>query len=187
MSFKNFRLRLIFLLTLSSATLLNAANYNDDLLNIYMKMAPRFIVMSSQKAKINVNIEICALYEPLDESVAKSLVDKIHNAYPNGLKNHPIKFILSDYSKPEACKNSQLAFMLEADDKRFEDALLFLRNNGVLAMSYDISFLEKGADVSLFVGRNIAAYINMESITNKKIVFNNLLLRVSKIYTKAKK
>ena len=170
-----------------NSALLNAANYNEDILNIYSKMLPRFVVMSSQKDKIDASIEICALYDRLDERVARSLGDKIKSDYPNGLLKYPIKFVLSDYSNVEACKNAQLAFMLNSDDEHIERALLYLRENGALAMSYDIGLLEKGADVSLFIGRTVTPYLNMKSISEKKILLDNLLLRVSKIYVEAKK
>jgi hypothetical protein len=170
-----------------NSALLNAANYNEDILNIYSKMAPRFVVMSSQKDKMDDVMDICALYDELDERVAKSLRDKIQSAYPNGLQNHPIKLTLSDYSNFESCKNAQLVFMFNADDERVKKAFLFFQNNRVMTMAYDISFLEKGADVSLFIGRTVTPYLNMKSISEKKILLDNLLLRVSKIYVEAKK
>ena len=77
--------------------------------------------------------------------------------------------------------------MLDSDDERVKKALLFFRKNEVMTMAYDISFLAKGADVSLFMGRTVTPYLNMKSLSDKKILLDNLLLRVSKIYVKDEK
>jgi len=180
-----FRLQLFLFLTLTNSLLLDAANYNEDILNIYSKMLPRFIIMSSQKNKIHENIDICILNDSIDKRVAELLITNINNNYPNGLLNHSIKLIQSDYKHLEVCKNAQLVFMFNSDDTHIQDALLFSKENNLLTMSYDVFFLEKGADISLFIGRKVTPYLNMKSMTDKKIILDNILLRVSKIYIKS--
>jgi len=166
---------------------LSASTYDDDILNIFSKMVPRFIVMSSQKDKIENDLEICVLSDKIDERAALSLINKINSNYPKGLQNFKIKLINSSYSEPETCKNSQLAFMFNSDDKNIEKAIFLLNKENILSMSYDITLLEKGADISLFIGRNVLPYINIKNITNKKITLDNILLRVSKIYMETNK
>jgi hypothetical protein len=170
-----------------NAGILNASTYDDDMLNIFSKMVPRFIIMSSQKDKIKNDLEICVLYDKIDERVALSLINKIYGNYPKGIQNFQIKLINSSYSEPETCKNAQLAFMFNSDDKNIEKAILFLNKENILSMSYDITLLEKGADISLFIGRNVMPYINIKNITHKKIALDNILLRVSKIYMESDK
>lgn len=180
-----FRLQLILLLMLPNFILLNAANYDEDILNIYSKMLPRFIVMSSQKEKIHDDMKICILYNKLDVRIAHSLSSKIHTNYPQGLLNHPIKIVHSNYANLTSCQNTHLAFLLNSDNKSIKQALLFLQQNQILSMSYDVTLLEQGVDISLFLGRKVVPYLNMETIGNKKILLDNLLLRVSKIYVKS--
>lgn len=182
-----FRLQLFLLLTLTNTTLLNATNYNEDIIKIYSKMLPRFIIMSNQKAKIHDNIEICLLHDSIDKRAAELLSDNINNNYPNGLLNHSIKLIQSDYNHFKSCKNVQLMFMFNSDDKHIKDAILFSQENTLLTMAYDVFLLEKGVDISLFIGRKVTPYLNMQSIADKKILLDNILLRVSKIYVKSDK
>lgn len=183
--FNMFRLQLFLLLTLTNTMLLNAANYNHDVINIYSKMLPRFIMMSSQKSKIDDDIEICVLRDSIDVRVAQLLSDNIKNNYPNGILNHSIKLTQGDYNHLESCKNAQLMFMFNSDDKHIESALLFSQENALMTITYDVLLLEKGADISLFLGRKVTPYLNMKSITEKNILLDNILLRVSKIYIKS--
>ncbi|MFA6192391.1 MAG: YfiR/HmsC family protein [Sulfurimonas sp.] len=166
---------------------MNASTYDDDILNIFSKMVPRFIIMSSQKDKIKEDLEICILHDKMDERAALSLINKINDDYPKGIQNFQIKLINSNYSELKTCKNAQLAFMFSSDDKNIEKAILFLNNENILSMSYDLVLLEKGADISLFIGRNVLPYINIKNITDKKITLDNILLRVSKIYMETNK
>ena len=102
----------IFIMLLQPGALF-ASSYDDDTLEIFSKIIPRFILMSSQKTTIQNKIEICILHDKLDERSASSLVDRIQNNYPNGIKNYKLKLINSDYADIELCRKSQLAFLFE--------------------------------------------------------------------------
>jgi len=184
---KMFRIEFILLFVLSHTLLLNAGNYNEDVLTIYSKMIPRFVVMSSQKEKIKTDIEICILRDKLDEVDAHLLIEKIESNYPSGLLNHPIKLIQTNYTNIQKCKSSQLAFMFNADDNHLHHAISFLQKHRILSLSYDMALLEKGADASLFIGRNVMPYRNIKATSSTNIFFDTLLLRVSKIYKEDEK
>lgn len=169
------------------STFLNASAYDDDILNIFSKIAPRFIIMSSQKSKIESNIEICVLYDKIDERVALSFIDKINTNYPSGIKNYPIKFINSSYSNIGECKTAHLAFILNSDINNIKEAVLYLNRQNILSMSYNQELLDYGVQISLFIGRKVLPYINMKAITENKIELDNILLRVSKIYKESEK
>lgn len=177
-----FRLELILLLTLFNSVFLNAGNYNGDILNIYSKMIPRFIIMSTQKEKIKDDIAICILSDKLDNIEAILLRDKIQKNYPKGLLNYPLNIIQTDYTKIKSCKNTQLIFMFDSNEENIQNTIDFLQKNQILSVSYNRDLLEKGIDISLFIGKKVTPYINYKSITSKKIVLDNLLIRVSKIY-----
>ena len=187
MFFNVFRFQLFVLLTLSNFISLNAANYNDDIINIYSKMLPRFVIMSSQQDKIDNEIRICILHDELDERVAQTLQDKIESNYPDGLKNYPIKLIQTSFDRLKECENVQLAFLFDSDAKQIDQTMGFFKKNTILTISYNMSFLEQGADMSLFIGRNVVPYINMKSIRDKHITLDYLLIRVSKIYVDSEK
>ncbi len=138
--------------------------------------------MSTQKEKITTEIQICILRDNIDNMTALSLDDAIKRNYPSGLQDYKINTISSSYSSLNSCRNSQLLFMFNTSDKNIEDALLFSAKNKILTLAYDAKLLESGVDMSLFLGRKITPYINYESLKNKDIRLNNILLRIAKIY-----
>ena len=65
-----------------SSTSLNATVYDQDILDIFSKLTPRLILMSSQKNHLKDKIEICILHDAIDEPISISFMDKLHNSYP---------------------------------------------------------------------------------------------------------
>lgn len=182
--FKNLHLILLILL---NSMLLNANSYDDDILNIYSKLSPRFILMSSQKEKIKDDINICILHDELDERVAKTLIRKTNDNYQNGIKNYSIKLTALNYSNINTCQDSQLMFLFNSSVKNLKQAVEFSRKNKILTIAYDEKLLQSGVDISLFLGRKITPYLHIDSINNKDIMLDNVLIRISKIYSKESK
>ena len=176
-------LRFVFLISLlTNFTTLNASVYDDDVLEIFSKILPRFVLMDNQKTKLKDEIDICVLHNLVDERSALSLIDKINNNYPNGLKNYKIKFTHDNYSNIAACQDSQLIFLFNSSDKEIADALLFAKKQKSLTVSYDDALLSRGVEISLFLGRKIVPYINIKALQKNGMEMDNLLLRISKIY-----
>jgi hypothetical protein len=161
---------------------LSANSYDDDSLNIFSKIIPRFILMSDVKNKIEKDVTICILYDTLEERTADSLADKIHQNYPDGIKNYTIKTLSTNYANLQNCQQTQLLFLLNTDEKNLRKTLDLASKNKILTASYDPVLLQYGIDISLFLGRNIVPYINIKSILAKDIQLENVFLRVSKIY-----
>ena len=166
---------------------LNASSYDSDILNIFSKIVPRFIIMSTQKEKIRDSIEICILNDNIDKLTAVSLQNKIKLNYPNGIKNHPIHILNPSPQKINICKNSQLMFLFNSDEEHINKALLFAYKHNILSMAYDKKLLQNGVAISLFIGKKVVPYINMEAIQKSNIELNSILLRVSKIYLRKEK
>lgn len=172
----------LFFLMFSTAPFAYASSYDNDSLNIFSKIIPRFILMSESKNKIENEITICILSDSIQERDANSFADKIKQSYPEGLKNYKINVVTSNYANLENCQKSQLLFLFNTDEKALHKTLEFSKKYQILTVSYDASLLEYGVDMSLFLGRNIVPYINMKSILAKDIKLQNVFLRVSKIY-----
>jgi len=161
---------------------LSASTYDDDTLEIFSKIIPRFVLMSSQKNTIQTKIEICILHDKLDERTASSLIDKIQNNYPNGIKNYKLKLINSNYSDIEMCYKSQLAFLFDTDEKNMDSSIRILNKNSVFTMSYDAKYLLNGVDATLFLGRKVVPYMNMSALRQNGMEIDNTLVQISKIY-----
>jgi hypothetical protein len=171
---------------LFNVSTLSASTYDDDTLEIFSKILPRFVLMSSQKDKLKDEISICVLHNTVDENLAKSLIDKVTKNYPDGIKNYKIKLIGSSYSNIDSCLNTQLLFIFNSDENNIKKSIEFSNNNGKLTMSYDSILLKDGAGISLFMGRKIIPYINLKAIQKNGIELDNVLLRISKIYSEDK-
>lgn len=184
--FKELKFFLPLLVVLNFSSLC-AYEYDDDVLGIYSKLSPRFILMSSQKDKIKTEINMCVLHDDVDEVASKTFISKTTNNYPNGLKDYRLKFIDSVYPNLENCKASQLMFLFNTEEKNIISSVEFAKRNKILLLSYDSEILEYGVDVSLFIGRKVTPYVNVDSLKTKDIEFNNVLLRVSKIYQNKEK
>ncbi|WP_298692349.1 hypothetical protein, partial [uncultured Sulfuricurvum sp.] len=48
------------------ASSLNASGYDDDVLEIFSKMLPRFVLMSNQKNLLKERLEICILNDKIE-------------------------------------------------------------------------------------------------------------------------
>ncbi len=176
-----FRLLLLICVFCSSGNL-NAFVYDNDVLDIFSKTLPRLILMSSQKEKVKNSLEICLLYETVDERSALALVEKINSNYPHGINKRPIKLVTSSYSDMEPCKQSQLIFMFNAEDTTIKKALEFSAKHSLMTVAYDKRLLEKGVGISLFLGRKVSPYFNVKALHRNKVEMDNVLLRISKIY-----
>lgn len=172
----------LFTLLCIATTTIHASVYDDETLTIFAKIIPRMILMSSQKERIKENIEICILNDKIDERTALLLIDKIHDAYPNGITNHPLKLTNSTYTAIDKCQNSQLIFLLDTNDKNIEKALQYSHDHTAMNISYDPKYLENGVETSLFFGRKVTPYLNINALRKNGIEIDNLLIRISKIY-----
>lgn len=173
---------LLYLSLIFNTNILNASIYDEDILNIFSKVLPRLVLMSSQKNDIKNKINICLLRDEIDERTALLLIERTNKYYPNGIKDYQINFIITSYANISECINTSASFLFNSNDANIKEALEFSHAHRILTISYDSKFLKDGVDISMFLGRKVTPYINAKSIRNKDIELNNTLLRISRIY-----
>ncbi len=164
------------------STFTYASTYDNDILNTFSKLSPRFILMSTQEEQVQGTLNICLVHNEIDEKVADNFIEMIEKNYPDGIKSYPIKVIKSSNAVFEVCEKSQLIFLFTAEDNLVSKTILYAEKNRILTIAYDSKLLESGADISLHIGRKVIPYLNLNSLKRKNIQLNNLLLRISKIY-----
>ncbi|MDD2356291.1 MAG: YfiR/HmsC family protein [Thiovulaceae bacterium] len=172
---------------LFNTTMVSATDYDEDVLEIFSKLLPRFVIMSDQKLKVKDQINICVVHEDIEKGTASSLIEKTIHNYPQGIKNYNIKLIQTDFTNLSMCKNSELFFLFNSSEKNIIETLLFAKKQKILTVSYDASLLENGIEVSLFLGRKILPYINVNALKRNGIIVDPILLRISKIYMQTDK
>lgn len=171
-----------FTITLFYSAVLCASVYDDETLTLFSKIMPRMVIMSSQKERIKENIELCIVNDKIDERIALSLMDKLHNTYPNGINKNLLRLTNTTYSTIERCQNSQLVFLLSSNEQNIKKALQYTQKHTVISMSYDPLYLAYGVETSLFLGRKVTPYLNINELHKNGIEVDNLLIRISKIY-----
>jgi hypothetical protein len=167
--------------------MVSATDYDEDVLEIFSKLLPRFVIMSDQKFKIKDQINICVLHEDIEKGPASSLIDKIIRNYPRGIKNYNVKLTQTDFTNLSTCNNSELLFLFNSSEKNINETLLYAKKQKKLTVSYDASLLTNGVEVSLFLGRKILPYINISALKQNSIMVDPILLRISKIYMQTDK
>ena len=161
-----------------------ASVFSNEMLNTYAKLSVRFVLMSTLKEELTDSVNICIGSKTEDERGASSLLELMHEHYPDGIGEYKIHVMKSDYSNINFCKEASLFFVLSIEDADLPKVLAFTKEHRILTMSYEQALVENGIDISLFIGREIRPYISLATIFAKDIHLDNVLLRVSKIYKK---
>lgn len=156
-----------------------ADEYEQSKLTIFSKLLPRFVLMSSQKTKLKNTIKICLTSEYENNIHSNYLKEKLEN---NSIANFQNTIIDTNYNNLFLCRNADIVFMFNSEQKTFSKAIEYFNNKEILTISYDPFFLTYGANISLYFGNKVQPFINVKSITQKNIQLDNILLRISKIY-----
>ncbi|OYZ65585.1 MAG: hypothetical protein B7Y17_03195, partial [Sulfuricurvum sp. 24-42-5] len=171
-------IRLVTIIFFYSTTL-NATIYDNVTLSLFSKIIPRIVLMSSQKEQIKETIDLCIVGDKIDERVALTMIDKLTDTYPNGINNHLLKLTNTTYSTIEKCQSSQLIFLLSSNEQNIDKAVQYTHKHRAISMSYDPLYLENGVQVSLFLGRKVTPYLNINELRKNGIDVDNLLIRIS--------
>lgn len=177
------KVKTFFILFIVSLTSASAMSYDEDVLNMFAKLSPRIALMSSVKEQLDKTLVITVLYEISDKQTASALQEKIYNNYKNGLSGYTLEVKKVSYANMQESAKSHVLFLLATDAVQLQSAVAFAKARKILTVAYDAKALENGVDISLYLGRKVMPYLNLQSIKEKNIELENILFRISKIYT----
>ncbi len=178
----NNKLVTLVLLSIFNSNYLFSSSYNEELLEVFSKIAPRLVVMSNQTDEIRSVINICVVNDSLDDEYGSLMIHKIQKNYPNGVKNYKLKLINTNYSALNICQQAHIAIMFDTNEQSIEKSLKFFNQNRILTFSYNPKYLEYGVGVTLYIGKKVVPYINMGVLRKNRIELDNTLIQISKIY-----
>lgn len=158
-------------------------SYDGERLKLFSKIIPRFVLLNHSKATKAEKIDICILYNGVDEASANAFADKIRSDYPNGLKNIRINVSAQNYSKMEGCSWADLIFLFDSDVQTVEKTVSFAKSKRIFTMSYDPVYLRQYVMSSLFLGRKVVPYLNVEAVRRGGLELDSTLVQISKLYT----
>lgn len=173
----------LLLIMLQSATL-QAAQYDENVLQIFSKIAPRLVLLSSKKSEATKQIDLCIVHEKTDAYVAERFGRMIKDNASGGTIETLIR--TADIEEAYRCTPSQLLFFFNTSAARIQKVLEQCSKSAPITVAYDSKLLGSGIDVSLFFGRSVTPYIDIARLKEKKITFDEVMLRVSKIYVEPK-
>lgn len=166
-------------------TTLHAYTYNHQLMQVYAKIAPRLALMTQTPSSVEVHdIHLCIHYEAGDDKAAKRLRDTMLSIYPDGLGGRNLHISISPYKASHQCNQSALIFLLDTDIETMRPIILDAQKQHVPTMSYSNRFMANGVMLSLYLGKTVRPYLNVEAAKQSGITLDNLLVQISKIYTK---
>lgn len=170
-----------FLLLLSALFVpgsVKAEYYDTTLLTLFSKILPRIVSASNLAPKAGEPLGVCIVRDEVDASAAAVFGALLANA----VRTHGIEIVQTDFSHVEVCGKRPLLFLFNASPETVSTALSSLTTFSPMVAAYDYRLLSSGADVSLFVGRSVKPYVNLESLRGKGIRLEPIILQVSKIY-----
>lgn len=173
---------LLFITTLSVWA--GAYQYNDVMLSLHAKTAPKVAVMETaiEKKYVKNSLSITIVYDKRDETVAKNLKDMIGSEYERGVAGHDVVVNLREFREFSSGQQSTLVYILRGDADRVERVVEICKKHSILTFSYEPEYLQYGVILSLFVDKRTSPYINLKAAKESGISFKEMLLRISKIY-----
>lgn len=174
----------IFWLLIGLSVIAEAYTYNHRLMQVYATIAPRVMLMVEEPKS---QYSLCIVYAQGDDTAAALLQRMIDESYPQGLKGRVFEtFILTfeEAAQVDACKGSSMLFMLDAHPEAIRNVVQKASDAGVATMAYSNRFLEEGVMLSLDLGATVRPYVNLEAAKRADVLVSDVLLRISKIYTK---
>lgn len=159
-----------------------ASQYNDDVLEIFAKLLPRFALMNNQPKKSVSHLGICILSDDEDKLTAQLLKKKIYTDYAGGVQGRTLVVSNADIDNFQSCNSSDILFLFNSPEDEVIRVVRYSEKQKILTVSYDASLLQYGVNVSLFLGRKILPYINIDSLRKSNMNMSNTVLQISKIY-----
>ncbi len=177
--------RTLFLILLCGS--LQAYIYNDSLLIIYSKVVPRIMALDNTQRGGIQKRRLCILYEKGDAPVAEKLREQMLQNLPSRLKNgFSVEIGPYEETGSAECAGSTALMLLDARPEKIERALKLAERERLLTFSYSNSLLERGAAVSLMVGKEVYPVINIEAVKRSALKLDAALFQIARIYDGSK-
>jgi hypothetical protein len=107
----------------------------------------------------------------------------IEHQYSGTLSNYSLTLTTVSMKEALEIKNAHGFILLtEANDGTLPLLLEHAHKNKTLTFCFDPALLQKGADVSLYIGRSVKPYINLTTIKQVPFTFEYGFLKLSQPY-----
>ncbi|MDD5716564.1 MAG: hypothetical protein PHW64_02080 [Sulfuricurvum sp.] len=164
--------------------LLWGTTYDSTLLQIGAKVFPKIALMEKgTKERIQKTVHIVIVTVPSNRQTAQQLAEMIEYQYHGTLSNYSLTCSVVSAKEGLEIKNAHgFILLMEPDENILPLLLEYAHKNRILTFSFDPLMLQKGAAVSLYIGRSVKPYINLSILKEVPFTFEYAFLKLSQPY-----
>jgi len=164
--------------------LLWGTTYDSTLLQIGAKLFPKVALMEKgTKERIQSTVNFVIVTVPSNKEVAQRLSEMIQRQYGEALSHYSLTLTIVSPKEALEIKNAHGFILLMEPDEGLLPALLeHAHQNKILTFCFDFSLMQKGAAISLYIGKNVKPYINLTILKQVPFTFEYGFLKLSQPY-----
>jgi len=164
--------------------LLYGTTYDATLLQIGAKIFPKVALMEKgTKERIQSTVNFVIVASPSNKAAAQRLSEIMEHQYNGILADHPLAlFVVSPKEALEIKNAHSFVLLMDPDDSILPMVLEHAAKTKTLTFSFDPLLLQKGAAVSLYIGRSVKPYINLATLKQVPFTFEYGFLKLSQPY-----
>ncbi|MDD2369958.1 MAG: hypothetical protein PHQ90_11690 [Sulfuricurvum sp.] len=158
--------------------------YDLALLQIGVKIFPKVALMEQgTKERIQSNVNFVIVAGPAHKEAAQRLIMMFERQYGGVVGNYSFTIrVISPKDALEINNTQGFILLMEPDDAILSLILEHAHKNKILTFSFDSALLQKGTDVSLYIGRSVKPYINLSTLKQVPFTFEYGFLKLSQPY-----
>jgi hypothetical protein len=160
------------------------STYDLELLQIGAKIFPKVALMEQgTKERIQSNVSFFIVATSLNNEVAQRLSMMFEHQYGGVLSHYSFSIRIVSPKEALEIKNSHgFILLMEPEDAMLPLILEHAHRNKILTFCFDSALLQKGADISLYIGRSVKPYINLTTLKQVPFTFEYGFLKLSQPY-----
>ena len=164
--------------------LLWGTTYDSTLLQIGAKLFPKVVLMEKgTKERIQTSVHFVIITTPTNKEAAQRLSEMIERQYGGVLSNYSLTLSILSPKEALEVKNAHgFILLMEPNEGILIPLLEHAHQNKTLTFSFDPALLQKGAAISLYIGRSVKPYINLTVLKEVPFTFEYGFLKLSQPY-----
>ena len=156
-------------------------SYTTPLLQISSKLFPKILFMEKgTKDRIQSSINLVIVASPSNQEAARNFSSMLLKQYPDGINDHPIRISIVSIKEVLEMNNLHgIILMVPPDEISLRPLIKHTYDNKILTFCFDPSLLERGAIISLYIGKNIKPYLNVSALKQTSFTFEYSFIKLS--------
>jgi hypothetical protein len=160
------------------------STYDLALLQIGAKIFPKVALMEQgTKERIQSSVNFIIITTQSNKEAGQQLSTIFERQYGGMISNYSLTLkIVSPKEALEITNVHGFIVLMDPYDSTLLNVLEHAHKNKILTFCFDPALLQKGADISLFIGRSVKPYINLTTLKQVPFTFEYGFLKLSQPY-----